>query len=1497
MSYPVPVSLSLMLKSFVILLLSSSSFSAWAFFGAIRTLSSPVFNGLVVLALSVILALAISVIVLRFRVKARERAVLEANQQRQRVQEQIERSASGIVQLDDAGTVLYANPMAAYFFEQKIEQLIGAPFVKVCPENIADDITQALERSKQVHIHCQLGHYQRHARMRITPQKKPIGDVTTTVAIDDIHGYQQKIDQQKALNSNRQQAIEHADIGFCSVNLDEATLTLNESLSGLLGLGSQCELALENFSQFINSDDKPKWDSLLQQVSDGQAGTFNGKFDVKGQLIPVKIDGQPHRAKDDDTISAVTLIVTNLSRVEQLRLQAELYQRQVKTLMGASPLPVYLLNAKKHIVECNQAFASMFGVQINLLKNKSIDQIDAFDDEFRALHAAQGSIGARKKHACINVSGGRRLDINLYLLSYKMGHDHADTVAIIEDVTPIKNMQQEMAANRQAMTSLIEQSPLGIAVFNDEDKILSVNPTLTELLGKSRQELEKQTFYQLFNNPEQAGKAARLLHQTGHISDLNASLIGAGEQVLATRLDVTKLVGNEAQYVCWITDSRKQQYLSDQLERLIQYSNMPVAVLTSEGFTNINPAACAFFDVKSEEELAGLSPASKILNQSEQRAAEMADYLARLQQEKQVTEFSWVHHHKGESLPCEVTLVPLFYQNEHTATLCMWTDLRALERANEARLEAVNLRQAAEREIAEKQQLLQNSQDLLASRARSLQSTQEKLEAAESDLAAKMDTIKGLQQAHEDISDHLKSVQDDYARNLELLTQSQKANAELEAQLEESSDKVNRLQKQRNQIADALQHSERSHKQAQEKLALSEQATQRLKEEQSKQQASLEASQEKIASLKHSIENKDKQIRDVSGQINNLQSQLVSSAQASEKLRERLANQRKASETAEQKRRELELTCQTVQAELANKTSYTEHLQHEMKMLEQMSQQQKGDMEKQTQQLEQELAAKQQQLDDTAQQLNQAKQQSELEKQQRAEREAELNQMKSELQEVEKRHAEQQQKIAETDEKWQQQQAALQNELKAKQDKLQQVTEQLNSTQQQTDEERAQQAALVEKLEAELKEVEQRAAAQVDKIAQSDQQRQAQQQALADELAAKRAQLDATQRQLDEHQRQVEAEKLARKTQQDKLAQLKQEMADVESRASKQREMMEGSDEQWRQHHAEIEKQKQQLQQALEQAEAQNQEMQSTLAAKLEALKGAESTVSKTQSDEQKLQKELANAKEQAEGLQAKLARQEEQEKQLKQQVSEQQNSLQQREESIQALQQEQQRLTEALRKVKEEYETSQSSLNDQNSSQQQLSEQLKELETELNNSKQQLNDKESALKDAQELIASHASKLAEQEHALIDAQKEELKQASGQQSGNAPHAIPEFAKLPMPDEPEVWFELLPYLQNQRGMTSLATALQQLIENLQSTISDMDKAMQDDSERDIQLSARKLIAVLETIPSVPLNDMAKKLAYFCENRFVDNISIGWPAYKAQLMSTLRVIYSHLHGQE
>ena len=1496
MRYPANHTENFTLKLLAFFVLISINQSAWAFAAPLQSLSLPLFNTLIGVVGVLILALLILLLLARKKTRVREQSLADLANQSEKAQETVDRYISGVVHLDADGNILYANQMAMYFLVKKNKELVGSSFVNVCPSDVKNSVIEALKGTKETQIQCLLAYRKRHVRLRIAPLKNPIDQTFTLIAMEDIDSYQQQIDTYLNLNQHQQDAVLNANIGTANLDLTEGTMMVNASFGQLLNQEADISLPLSVLSDKISENSVSDWERALKHLSEGQTSQITLDLRLNEQNVPITLYAQPYQEGIDQDITAATLIVENRSQIELHKHQSSRLESQLKALVAASPLPIYILDAKNQLADCNRAFSALFKTDIRQIKGKSVDALTCFNDDYKALHKNVGGIGTQHKPITISSDDNQNHDLILHLLAYSNVGSESGTVVFIEDRTSLKALEQAVQVKTDMLENTIDQSPLGIAVFDDEDQLIQVNPSLTNILNVEQKTLVSQTFFQLFKNPEQSGTASRLLHRNGLIDNFSAELICGDEETIQTRIDVSKLPGDTNHYVCWVTDARAQTYLSHQLERLITYSSMPVAILGIEGFTQLNPAACAFFDIKNEEALLGLTPASLALNTNDEQADTMAGHLAHLYANKQVNAFPWVHQHDGEQLPCEITLVPLFEQRQHVATLCMWVDLRVIEQANAARLEAVNLRQAAEREIAEKQQLLESSQDLLASRARSLEDTQQKLHAAEDDLATKLGTIQELQQAHEDISEHLQSLQDDYSRNRELLTESQEANTELETQLEASSEKVNRLQNQRNQIADALQYSERKNKKAQQDLEQSELTTKQLKQEHTKQQASLEASQQHIDSLKDSIDSKDQKINDVSSKINNLQSQLASSGQTSEKLREQLINQRKASDVAEHKRRELELNCQQAQAELSNKSGYVEHLQHEMTMLEQMSQQQKGDMEKQTQQLEQELKAKQERLSATENELSQARQISEQEKQESAAREAEFEKLQTELKDVEQRSQDQQQQIAETDAKWQAQQSALQAELKAKQEELHTTTEQLSNTQQQTEEEKAQHAALLKQLQIELEDVEQRAAEQDHKIAQSDNQWQEQQKALADELASKKAQLDTTQEQLNEHQRQVDAERMARKAQQDKLAQLKQEMTDVELRATKQREMMAGSDEQWREHHAEIEQQKQQLQQALEQAKSQNKAMQSTLTNKLEALKNAESTVSKTQLDEQKLQQELNSAKQQANELESKLAHQEEQEERLKQQVAEQQNSLQQREENIQTLQQEQQRLTESLRSVKEEYAQSKASLSHQNSSQEQLSEQLKALEDELKDSKTQLINKESALQDAQQQIASSADKLAQQEHALIDAQKEELKQVNEQQTLAEKPPLPEYASIPMPADATVWFDLLPYLQHRQGVTSLAATLQALIDSLQDSMITLDAAIESNNDGQIQISTRKLINLLESVHSAPLSDMANRLQMFCENRLIDNIVIFWPSAKQNLQLTLRVIYSHLHAE-
>jgi epidermal growth factor receptor substrate 15 len=400
--------------------------------------------------------------------------------------------------------------------------------------------------------------------------------------------------------------------------------------------------------------------------------------------------------------------------------------------------------------------------------------------------------------------------------------------------------------------------------------------------------------------------------------------------------------------------------------------------------------------------------------------------------------------------------------------------------------------------------------------------------------------------------------------------------------------------------------------------------------------------------------------------------------------------------------------------------------------------------------------------------------------------------------------------------------------------------------------------------------------------------------ALKQEVEAKREQLAQTKQALDEIQNQADKERLARIEQEQKLEQLTVELSDVETRANKQKEMLAGSDEQWRKHHDEIEQQKQQLQQALTQAQEQNENLQSKLTTKLDDLQIAESQVSETQSGEQALQKDLNKARTQAEELQSKISQQEQKEVALQHQLASQQHALENKESSISDLEQKQKALTAELAAVQQEYAQSKETLLEQDDSRSDLNNQMDELEGALQQSKQQLADKETALQTAQKALEESQTKLALQEDALLTAHKQELQQAN-QQSSTTDSRDPEIEKLAMPTKPAVWFDLLPYLQSQPNIESLPIALNELMNDLQTSIAKTEEAIESNNTRELLTNSKVLVALSQKINSDALGYLMSSIQNDCTNGMVDNVSIRWPATKQGLQKTLRVVYSHLHA--
>ncbi len=1423
----------------------------------------------------------------------------------------------GLVHLSLDGKVIYANAKACSLLGRLSDKLIGQHLAGCFSSEYEPQIEHAMHESN-----LDLKARARASNLYLSVKFSAIDTNTNEhyrlVCLCDENKLRREVEVSTKVIAEHQNMFKAMQLGQLWINLIEDSFTYNEKFEALLSFASSSSATdeatpLKIFTDAIHQADNTLWSkAVLLAKTNGHAQTCC-RFKVS-QNNDAHIYVGTHLSitatlNEKGECTRLHVVVRDNAEAEANKQLLETKIQQHQAMLSASNNPMYGLDESGNLLWSNSPFNMLLRRFMPNAKSKNLLELDFFPDAIKKLHQRPVGVSGRSydmDFVLISPHDEGEINIKLNLMFYASKDRLTDSttagiIGIIQDTTELQLIKQQVKKHQSQLDNMLNLAPVAIATIDADDRIISANHVMSSRLSFSDTELKRQDFYQLFNDPSEAGKAAKKLHQTGHLRDYHAKLKGKDNRLHPSELHVDIIDKEKQEYLCWIADRSDEQFQQDKFDSLLQHSSMPMAILGEHGFSKLNSEACKFFCVNEDYDLFGVSPFSVRLNANEEIANALKQIVTEVTQSGKAKSFTWEHKVGDQILPCQATYVPMYKDQAFDSILCIWMDKRELLKADDARQLAINLHQAAQREVQEKQTLLASSQDQLATKIRTLADTEHKLQTVQEDLSETQSEFSYLQEAHRNVTDNLLQLKSDYGQSRTLLAQAQKVNTNLQSQLAASSEEVKGLNTQRSEIAAALKQSEENYNAAQDKLSISEENAEKLKHEQQTQHDKMQAFVEQITDMKQSVIDKDAQIGQVSEQINALQTQLTNSSNTTDKLREQLEEQREASEKAEQERRDIEHTCELAQAELRNKVRHLQHLESEMNKLEEMSNQEKGDMQAQQSALKLELEDKLEQLQNTQKALAAAQSAADIEKQEKAMQQALLEKVQQELVEVELTAQTKQAALAEKEQQQKQDQKNLQqklwDELKAKQVKLQETELVLQQAKQQTESEKAEKekhSQLLEQLKTELHDIESRNIEQQAKMAQTDEQWNQNKQVLKQEVEAKREQLAQTKQALTEIQRQADKERLARIEQEQKLAQLTLELVDVETRANKQKEMLAGSDEQWRKHHDEIEQQKQQLQQALQQAQTQNQTLQSQLEGKLNALQQAESQVSETLSGEQAVQHELNKTRHEAEELQSKITQQEQKEQQLQHQLASQQQALETKELSINDLKHKQKTLTQALAAVQEEYAKSKETLATQHDSHSHLSSQMSELEGALAQSKQALANKESALQAAEQALASSQSKLAEQETALLSAHKQELQQASEQLS-NTDSRNPAIEKLPLPTKPTVWFDLLPYLQSQPQMASLPIALSELMDDLQSNIQRTESALDNNDTRELLASSRALVNLSETINCDALTYLMSSIQNDCNNGMVDNVSIRWPATKQGLEKTLRVVYSHLHA--
>ncbi|MCW8109123.1 PAS domain-containing protein [Alteromonas ponticola] len=1407
---------------------------------------------------------------------------------------------SGAVFIDKSGTLVAANRTALYLLGLKEEQLHNTSLLSLLPGDSEKTLSHALASSKETRFQATMPRRDRTYQLRVCPNIDASLGVHAVVMLEDIHQLQQKIENQHDHLSHLTREVGNSGQGVMNIDYHSGTVEINAAVAKWVSAQDSAIFTLEDMPAWFTDQSWQTLNSALLGLGECQQFELSVDLNESEETRPVRVLGSVVPARGADEGSLVQLIMMDLKAEKSLKQQLQNALKLHQKTTSIAPFALYRVDDKGHFLEGNRAFSELIGSDINKFKGKPFATLPRVSEEWAKAHLVDlGSTPVK-----VTLPPKENLCLQLHLQKFS---EPGIPTSIIATVI---NQSAEIAANtakinaETTLTSMVDRSPSGILVVDAHYNIIEANQTFLNQLGVEITELTGAAFASLFNDTEQANQVLARLERQERCHDTLVKLLNQDKLPLEMTLNMSKLSEVPCRYIAWLAEREEQRYLSHRFDRLVNYASIPMAIIENDVFTHLNAAACAFFEIEDEQVLLGQALHSTDLNDSEANSKLLRDKLTATKAHGQVLTLKWQHQYRHKRLPCEITLIPVFNEAELSSIICLWVDLRALKEANAARAQAQQLRDLAQQEIVKKDEELCTSKAELAKKdltltetAQHLAKTQTELDQVQGTLSDKISTLSALEEAHHTIRADFAKLQDEYTQNQQWLDEAKAANQKLEDQLNQSSEKVTRLETQRHQIANALQYSEKQYRQTQQQLDQSRVESEKLKQAQSEQTQIMAQSEQKIAALKNSLEEKDTQLHKINDQIQLLNSQLQSSVQAKEALKIQLVNQRKASEKAENERRLLQESCAKAQAELAGRARHIEHLQHEMQALEVMTNQSKEEMQAHKQQLETELKAKEDQLEASKHDLTTLKQQSNAVQAEKQQKQDALDKLAEELNKLQTAAQNQQRANSEAQQKWQKQQRLLQESLQAKEAQLKQREAELHHTIAESEaekNERARHQQELNQLRIEFEQMQEAANAQQQHMTQNEQEWKASQQNLAVALEAKQAQLSKAQSLLETHQQQVETEKRAKEAQQNRLAQLEAELADVAQRAAKQKAMMEGSDEQWRKHREEIEAQKVQLQAALNSAKLENAKMKEKLQSSQSDLVDAESKVSQTHIEEKKLNQELNKVKADAETLQQQLCEKQANEEKLQLQIRSQHTTLQQKEDDIAALKQAQTLLEQKLNAAEEECAKAKKSLNNVDADQSDLNKQLAALEQSLNDSKAQLAQKEQALSGAQQQLQQQESQLQQQASALVAAQKAQLHNEQSDTTVAKPKTLPGYAKFDMPLDSSVWFDLLPYLQANKQVGSLAVSLRSLLSDLENAVAATSDAVQKDDRAQMLANTRKLISIIRPVNSAPLNDMANRLEADCEHGNIDNISIFWPIAQQNLSKTMRVIYGHLN---
>ena len=332
--------------------------------------------------------------------------------------------------------------------------------------------------------------------------------------------------QLKEISERLSLSLKSGGIGCWEWDIVHNTLLWDERMYELYGVtkNSETKLAYEIWANGIHSDDRNAAETLIGQTVLGQA-EYDTEFRVihpDGSIHFIKAFGivQRNAEGNPQKLIGVNFDISDRKQAEALLEQS---QKRYETLAEASPIGVYLTNAKGDCLYVNQTWSQTTG----LTKEQAIGP-----DWARTLHPEDRERVFKEWYETALVKQQFQSEYRFLrpdnTVAWVMGQalplidnegEIEGYVGTITDITDRKQAEIELASSQAELIALFNAMQDVIIVLNSEGRYLKIAPSSAPLLYQPSKEVLGKTLHELLPKD-----AADLFLSTVHQAIINQSL-------------------------------------------------------------------------------------------------------------------------------------------------------------------------------------------------------------------------------------------------------------------------------------------------------------------------------------------------------------------------------------------------------------------------------------------------------------------------------------------------------------------------------------------------------------------------------------------------------------------------------------------------------------------------------------------------------------------------------------------------------------------------------------------------------------------------------------------------------------------------------------------------------------------------------------------------------------------------------------------------------------